>query len=65
MLPRRAVYEEYLLRSVVGDVEDLTSTQQRDFGLVHELEKFVFLFSGDGRTARLFETLDHIIHFYF
>ena len=65
MLPRRTVDEENLLCRVVGDIEELRSAQQRDLGFVHKLEKFVFLISGDGATARLFETFDHIIHFIF
>ena len=65
MLPRRTVDEENLLCRVVGDIEELRSAQQRDLGLVHELEKFVFLISGDGGTARLFEAFYHVIHFYF
>ena len=35
MLPWRAIDEENLLRWVVGNVKELRSTQQRDFGLVH------------------------------
>ena len=55
-----AVDEKNLLCSVVGDVQDLRSAQQRYLRSVHKLEQFVFLFSIYMRAAWFFETFDHV-----